>query len=124
MVGLVAGARRLLLPKWTAISAYLRSLSLAADASRKKVAPEMPSFDFTPQPHDVPKADEILAKRKKVLNPALFVYYKKHVSCGVRLESVMRVNFVFPLLAWWMGCRKLGFAMCLDYGSVSSWMGS
>lgn len=98
MVGLVAGARRLLLPQWQAISACRRSLSLAADASRKEVAPEMPSFDFTPQPYDGPKSDEILAKRKKFLNPALFLYYKKHVSCGAWLESVMRVYFFF--LCW------------------------
>lgn len=83
MVGaVVAGARRLVLPKWQAFSSCRRGLSLAADARSKEVSAEplMPSFDFTPQPYDGPKADEILAKRKKFLNPALFLYYKKHVS--------------------------------------------
>lgn len=82
MVGraLLAGGKRLLSPKWQAY----RGFSLAADAATKEasspVAPQMPAFDFTPQPYDGPKADEILAKRKKFLNPALFLYYKKHVS--------------------------------------------
>lgn len=77
---MLAGGKRLLSPKWQAF----RGFSLAADATTKEasspVVPQMPAFDFTPQPYDGPKADEILAKRKKFLNPALFLYYKKHVS--------------------------------------------
>ncbi|XP_024386158.1 alanine--glyoxylate aminotransferase 2 homolog 1, mitochondrial [Physcomitrium patens] len=82
--GAIAGGRRLLLPRLQALASCRRGLSLAADAS-KEVRPEagvpqMPAFDYTPQPYDGPKADEILAKRKKFLNPALFLYYKKHLN--------------------------------------------
>ncbi|KAG0580698.1 hypothetical protein KC19_4G192600 [Ceratodon purpureus] len=78
----VAGGRTLLLPKCVSmLSWYRRGLSLAADASNELVQPEggvphMPPFDFTTQPYE-----EIqLAKRKNLLNPALFLYYKKHLN--------------------------------------------
>lgn len=91
--GAIAGGRKLLLPRLQILSSWRRGLSLAADAS-KEVQPEagvpqMPAFDYTPQPYDGPKVDEILAKRKKFLNPALFLYYKKHVSCETLLNNAM-----------------------------------
>ena len=79
------------LPRWAAkhqaagrLSVTSRQLSLAADAAKEEAAaPKMPSFDHTPQPYTGPKADAILAQRKKFLNPALFLYYKKHVSLSL-----------------------------------------
>ncbi|BBN03843.1 alanine-glyoxylate transaminase / (R)-3-amino-2-methylpropionate-pyruvate transaminase [Marchantia polymorpha subsp. ruderalis] len=77
--------------QWTsaACSPLLRSLSTAvtqaaaktsSDASNAAVLPQIPPFNYTPRPYEGPLADEILAKRKKFLNPALFLYYKKHVN--------------------------------------------
>ena len=85
MVGRVVAGGRTLLPRWWASSSSCRrGLSLAADAGKEMQpevgVPQMPPFDYMPQPYNGPKADEILAKRKKFLNPALFLYYKKHVS--------------------------------------------
>lgn len=63
---------------------------MAADATPEVAGvPQMPSFDFTPQPYDGPKADEILAKRKKFLNPALFLYYKKPVSSALLCSAAV-----------------------------------
>jgi hypothetical protein len=60
----------------------------------KAGVPQMPLFDFTPQPYNGPKADEILAKRKKFLNPALFLYYKKHVS-SAQLPHLWSIQCLF-----------------------------
>jgi alanine-glyoxylate transaminase/(R)-3-amino-2-methylpropionate-pyruvate transaminase len=61
-----------------------RRLSLAVEesspSSTAAAPPQMPPFDHTPQPYTGPRADEILAKRKKFLNPAMFLYYKKHLN--------------------------------------------
>ncbi|KAL2645411.1 hypothetical protein R1flu_012998 [Riccia fluitans] len=62
-------------------SPLLRALSTsAAQTDSKPPLPQIPPFDYTPQRYDGPLADEVLAKRKKFLNPALFLYYKKHVN--------------------------------------------
>lgn len=75
-----------------------RGFALAADATKETQpeagVPQMPPFDFTPQPYNGPKADEILAKRKKFLNPALFLYYKKPVS-SLRCNFGQYNGFVF-----------------------------
>lgn len=84
------------LPRWAAkqqaagrLSVTSRQLSLAADATKEEAtAPKMPSFDHTPQPYTGPKADAILAQRKKFLNPALFLYYKKHVSLSLFVHTI------------------------------------
>lgn len=81
------------LPRWLLSKAYgsslstptfFRALSLAADDTKELQSdgpvPQMPPFDYTPQAYTGPKADEILAKRKQFLNPAMFLYYKKPVS--------------------------------------------
>jgi alanine-glyoxylate transaminase/(R)-3-amino-2-methylpropionate-pyruvate transaminase len=39
--------------------------------------PELPAFDFRPQPYTGPSADEVLKLRREFLNPGLFLYYKK-----------------------------------------------
>ncbi|KAL3698809.1 hypothetical protein R1sor_012885 [Riccia sorocarpa] len=63
------------------VSPLLRALSTAAAQTAPRAAPpQIPPFDYSPQPYVGPLADEVLAKRKKFLNPALFLYYKKHVN--------------------------------------------
>lgn len=42
--------------------------------------PRMPAYNHTPRPYDGPLVEEVLAKRKKFLNPALFLYYKKPIN--------------------------------------------
>jgi alanine-glyoxylate transaminase/(R)-3-amino-2-methylpropionate-pyruvate transaminase len=99
--GAVARARRLL--RLSTISSCRRGLSLAADASRELEggAPQMPPFDFTPQPYTGPKADEVLAKRKKFLNPALFLYYKKPVSRAMAISFLqIRSSHGLGIQSW------------------------
>lgn len=92
--------------QWTsaACSPLLRSLSTAvtqaaaktsSDASNAAVLPQIPPFNYTPRPYEGPLADEILAKRKKFLNPALFLYYKKHVSDLTNHFRGSKVDTVF-----------------------------
>src|SRR6266513_3532046 len=40
-------------------------------------APELPSFDYQPQPYRGPSAEEVLRLRRQILNPGLFLYYKR-----------------------------------------------
>ena len=40
-------------------------------------APELPPFDYQPQPYGGPSAEEVLRLRRQFLNPGLFLYYKK-----------------------------------------------
>lgn len=42
--------------------------------------PQLPPFDFQPQPYSGPSPDEILRLRKQFLNPAIFLYYKKPLT--------------------------------------------
>jgi alanine-glyoxylate transaminase / (R)-3-amino-2-methylpropionate-pyruvate transaminase len=41
--------------------------------------PELPPFDYQPQPYAGPSAEEVLALRKEFLSPAIFAYYKRPV---------------------------------------------
>src|SRR5438034_9413733 len=40
-------------------------------------APELPPFDYQPQPYHGPSAEEVLHSRRQFLNPGLFLYYKR-----------------------------------------------
>src|SRR6187401_3086207 len=40
-------------------------------------APELPPFDYEPQPYGGPSAEEVLRLRRQFLNPGLFLYYKR-----------------------------------------------
>src|SRR5262249_9576584 len=40
-------------------------------------APELPPFDYQPQPYRVPSSAEVLDSRRRFLNPGLFLYYKR-----------------------------------------------
>ncbi len=39
--------------------------------------PELPPFDYQPQPYAGPSAEEVLRLRREFLNPGIFLYYKK-----------------------------------------------
>ena len=41
--------------------------------------PTLPPFAYTPKPYTGPSAGDVLARRKQVLNPGLFLYYKKPI---------------------------------------------
>jgi alanine-glyoxylate transaminase / (R)-3-amino-2-methylpropionate-pyruvate transaminase len=45
--------------------------------SKMTKRPELPSFDYEPQPYSGPSAEEVLRLRREFLNPALFMYYKQ-----------------------------------------------
>ena len=40
-------------------------------------APELPPFDYQPQPYRGPSAEEVLRLRRQFLNPGIFLYYKR-----------------------------------------------
>jgi alanine-glyoxylate transaminase / (R)-3-amino-2-methylpropionate-pyruvate transaminase len=40
-------------------------------------APELPRFDYQPQPYRGPSAEEVLSLRREFLNPGIFFYYKR-----------------------------------------------
>ena len=40
-------------------------------------APELPTFDYQPQPYRGPSAEEVLQLRRQFLNPGIFLYYKR-----------------------------------------------
>lgn len=40
-------------------------------------APELPLFDYQPQPYDGPSAEEVLRLRRQFLNPGIFLYYRR-----------------------------------------------
>ncbi|KAJ4841468.1 hypothetical protein Tsubulata_015689 [Turnera subulata] len=42
--------------------------------------PKLPPFDYTPPPYTGPSAEEILAKRKQFLSPAMFYFYDKPLN--------------------------------------------
>jgi alanine-glyoxylate transaminase / (R)-3-amino-2-methylpropionate-pyruvate transaminase len=39
--------------------------------------PELPAFDYQPQPYRGPSAEEVLSLRREFLNPGIFLYYKR-----------------------------------------------
>jgi alanine-glyoxylate transaminase/(R)-3-amino-2-methylpropionate-pyruvate transaminase len=42
-------------------------------------SPQLPPFDYTPQPYSGPSAEEVLALRRQFLNPAIFTYYQQPI---------------------------------------------
>src|SRR4051812_24647123 len=38
--------------------------------------PTLPPFNYTPKPYTGPSSDDLLRRRKQVLNPGIFLYYK------------------------------------------------
>ncbi len=42
--------------------------------------PQLPPFDFQPQPYEGPSPEEILRLRKQFLNPGIFLYYKSPLT--------------------------------------------
>src|SRR5215813_1117610 len=40
-------------------------------------APELPPFDYQPQPYRGRSAEEVLRLRRQFLNPGIFLYYKR-----------------------------------------------
>uniref|UniRef100_A0A0C9RGV4 alanine--glyoxylate transaminase n=1 Tax=Wollemia nobilis TaxID=56998 RepID=A0A0C9RGV4_9CONI len=59
-----------------------RGVSFAAAVEKKEtpIMPQMPSFDYTPQPYNGPSLDEILQKRKLYLGPSMFYFYDKPLN--------------------------------------------
>lgn len=57
-----------------------RALGGAAEPAAAHTLPRMPDFNHTPQPYTGPFAEEILEKRKRFLNPSIFLYYKKPIN--------------------------------------------
>ncbi|GLU17887.1 hypothetical protein SLE2022_342350 [Rubroshorea leprosula] len=53
---------------------------LAQDEAENEFASKMPPFDYSPPPYTGPSADEILAKRKQYLSPAVFHLYSKPLN--------------------------------------------
>ncbi len=39
--------------------------------------PDLPAFDYQPQPYHGPSAEEVLRLRRQFLNPGIFLYYKR-----------------------------------------------
>ncbi|KAF7825458.1 alanine--glyoxylate aminotransferase 2-like protein 3, mitochondrial-like [Senna tora] len=58
---------------------YERCFSQLADKQNDAVSmiPELPPFDYSPPPYDGPSGDEIMAKRKQYLSPALLFHLYK-----------------------------------------------
>eukprot|EP00271_Cylindrocystis_brebissonii_P005356 TRINITY_DN17365_c0_g1_i1.p1 TRINITY_DN17365_c0_g1~~TRINITY_DN17365_c0_g1_i1.p1 ORF type:complete len:514 (-),score=70.71 TRINITY_DN17365_c0_g1_i1:283-1767(-) len=59
-----------------------RGLATVAESIPREVSslPVIPAFDYKPLPYTGPRTDEVLAKRKQYLNPAMFLYYKKPLN--------------------------------------------
>src|SRR5213592_554096 len=39
--------------------------------------PELPAFDYQPQPYRGPSPEEVLRLRREFINPGIFLYYRK-----------------------------------------------
>jgi alanine-glyoxylate transaminase / (R)-3-amino-2-methylpropionate-pyruvate transaminase len=46
--------------------------------------PELPPFEYGPQPYGGASAEEVLRSRRQFLNPGLFLYYKRKFSINTR----------------------------------------
>ncbi|XP_002964947.2 alanine--glyoxylate aminotransferase 2 homolog 1, mitochondrial [Selaginella moellendorffii] len=57
-----------------------RLYSSSPDAAPDLPALQMPAFDHVPRPYAGPSAEEVLEKRRKFMNPAMFLYYKKPLN--------------------------------------------
>lgn len=81
MKGLLIG-RRTASSGAESLRLWRRSLSQVAqtEPNTDLVAPKLPPFDYSPPPYTGPSADEIYAKRKEFLSPALFHLYNKPLN--------------------------------------------
>ncbi len=43
------------------------------------ISPQLPAFDYQPQPYTGPSAEEVLALRQQFLSPAIFAYYERPI---------------------------------------------
>lgn len=81
---------RNLLRRGLSYNPWLRSFSSTAAAPPPELKlpspPDLPPFDYQPEPYKGPLADEVLQKRKKFLGPSLFYYYQKPVSCSLYMQ--------------------------------------
>jgi len=65
----------------------LRTYASHPAAAHEKAPPQMPPFDYQPQPYVGPSKEEVLALRKKFLSPSelraclLFSWYPPQVTC-------------------------------------------
>ncbi|GKV02221.1 hypothetical protein SLEP1_g14680 [Rubroshorea leprosula] len=75
-------ARRVLSSGIESLRCWRRCLSQVAQkqAETDVGVPKMPPFDYSPPPYTGPSADEIFAKRKQYLSPALFHFYSKPLN--------------------------------------------
>lgn len=65
---------------WAPAVSTRRALGgMAESATAAPSPPLIPHFDHTPQPYTGPSAKEVLEKRKRFLNPSIFLYYKNPV---------------------------------------------
>src|SRR5438270_4741779 len=55
------------------------SISRCASPLLKMKTPDLPPFDYQPNPYAGPSADEVLRLRKQFLNPGIFLYYKNPI---------------------------------------------
>lgn len=62
-----------------AIVSFLRRGYASQAAPAPLEAPKLPPFDYTPPPYTGPPKEEVLALRKKYLNPAIFHHFKHPV---------------------------------------------
>lgn len=58
----------------------MASVSAAESHEPSVVLPQMPAFDYKPQPYTGPSAEEILKKRKQFLGPSNFYFYDKPLN--------------------------------------------
>ncbi|XP_028765972.1 alanine--glyoxylate aminotransferase 2 homolog 1, mitochondrial [Neltuma alba] len=63
-----------------AFSTASSPFTTSATATHDALLPQLPPFDYQPQPYKGPLADEVFAKRKKFLGPSLFHYYQKPLN--------------------------------------------
>lgn len=54
--------------------------------------PQLPPFDYVPEPYTGPSKEEVLAMRNEYLNPALFKYYRSPVML---VNGKMQVLYPF-----------------------------
>lgn len=66
---------------WAPAVSMRRALGgMAESAAAAPSPPLIPHFDHTPQPYTGPSAREVLEKRKRFLNPSIFLYYKNPIN--------------------------------------------
>lgn len=65
----------------------LVSSEVAPERAASRAPPEMPPFDHQPRPYTGMAGAEIFEKRKTVLGPSLFHYYKKPVKLPLNVDQ-------------------------------------